>query len=143
MIISWLLLKREKTSPHWIVDELMGILQTYEHQLNRSTIFSQEFVFKVQINSRGMESRRNSSKWSTRDRAHSNFGKEILEEKYFDEKEAKREWVVLRIAMDQVRKNTSLVVALGRMLLLPKFWALCKWILEKERSLIKVKWKWS
>ena len=70
------------------------------------------------------------------------FSKEILEEKAWNEKATKKEWVVLRIAIEEARKITSLIATLGRMLLLQKFWALCKWILENERRLIKEKWKW-
>ena len=37
------------------MDDLMKILQTHEHQINRSAITSQEQSFKAQENSRGSE----------------------------------------------------------------------------------------
>ena len=51
------------------MDELMGILQTHEHRINRSTTScSQEQAFKAQSNPRGRGRGRNGSGRNSRDK---------------------------------------------------------------------------
>ena len=57
------------------MDELMGILRTHEHRINRSTASSsQEKIFKAKSNSRGKGRGRNGSCKNSRDRGHGNGG---------------------------------------------------------------------
>ena len=56
-----------------IMDELMGILQTHEHQINRSIASSfQEQEFKAQSNPRGRGRERNGSGRNSRDTGYGN-----------------------------------------------------------------------
>ena len=57
------------------MDELMGILQTHEHRINRSTTSSsQEQAFKAQSNSRGRGRGRKGSSINSRGRDQGNGG---------------------------------------------------------------------
>ena len=52
------------------MDELMGTLQTHEHQIKKSNTSSQGKYFKAQVNSRDKGKGRNSSSWGLRSRVH-------------------------------------------------------------------------
>ena len=56
------------------MDELMGTLQTHEHQINRSTNASHEQSFKAQENSRGRGRGINGSDRGSRRRGHGRNG---------------------------------------------------------------------
>ena len=75
-------IEEEKYLIRLTMDELMGTLQTHEHQINRSTKSSQEKAFKAQENSRGMGRGRNDDSRGSRSRGNgrnrqSNAGEEI------------------------------------------------------------------
>ena len=65
-------IKEENVLMTLIMDELMYILQTHGHQINRSTKSYQEQ--EAQDNARGMERGRNSSNRGSRGSDCSNFG---------------------------------------------------------------------
>ena len=61
-------IEEEKDLTTLTMDELMGTLQTHEHQINKSATTSQEQSFKAQENSRGWGRGRNRSGRSSRSR---------------------------------------------------------------------------
>ena len=67
------------------MDELIGILQILEHQINRSKTSFQEKPFKFQANARGRGRGRNGSIEALEEEVVKTLDKEMMEEKAQDE----------------------------------------------------------
>ena len=67
-------IEKEKYLTTLTMDELMGTLQTHEHEINKSATTSQEQSFKAQENSRVRGRRRNGSSRGSRSRGRGRNG---------------------------------------------------------------------